>query len=169
MAGFRKDATTAAQTAANVAGAITAAQIAARDAGLTLAEAQKYVVGIFKALFAELEPVVKADNEVFAAAEAEEAVRGGGSRTRKPTSKGSAKGETPADPGDVAFFGGKFKGCTIREVYEMTAEEAKETYGHQYGSGDTYIRNYVATDKNTNETTREAARVFLAEVTPAEE
>jgi hypothetical protein len=100
--------------------------------------------------------VVESDNQLFAAEEAK-----GGTSAPKARSGKPKAASAPGDDGDVVFFGGKFKGCTISEVYAMTEDDAKER-GHAYGAGSTYITNYVATDKNTNDTTREAAKLFLA-------
>lgn len=157
---FRKDKTGVAQTAANTAAQLTAALV---EAGVlkTAAAVDKYFEGRYEATFAPLAVIVEEDNKVFAEADAAEAASGG-TRRRSSRSGGSQpKGETPGEPGDVAFFGGKFKGSTIAEVYAMSEDEAKE-FNHQYGDGSTYIINYVATDKNTNDTTREAAKKFLA-------
>lgn len=118
----------------------------------------KYFSARFAATFDELAPVVDEDNRVFEAAEAAEGSR---KTSRKPAAKAA---ETP---GETVFFGGKFKGCTIQEVYGMDEATAKEGYDHQYGDGSTYITNYVATDKNTNATTREAARAYLASLSEA--
>jgi hypothetical protein len=153
MAGFRKDKTTVAQTAANTAAEVTAALVTAGVIKST-AKADEYLESRYNATLALLTPVVDADNELFAKVEGQDkpAPRGGGGR--KPA--------TPSEPGEVVFFGGKFKGCTIAEVMAMSEETAKEVHGHPYGDGSTYIKNYVATDKNTNETTREAAKSYLA-------
>jgi hypothetical protein len=41
-------------------------------------------------------------------------------------------------------------------------EAGAREYGHTYGPGASYITDYVATVKNTNQTSREAAMAFLA-------
>lgn len=154
MAGYRKDKTTVAQTALNGASEVAAALV---GAGLikTVEEADAYINSRFESTFALLAPIVDADNALFAETEAVSPAKSSGSKTVKASKPG-------ATPGETEFDGGKFKGCTISEVYAMTEDVAKNTYGHQYGAGSTYILNYVATDKNTNPTTREAAKQFLA-------
>lgn len=151
---YRKDKTTVAQTAANTAASLAAQFVASGLIG-TIEEADAYFDKRYADTFAKLGEVVAADNEVFAAAEASEPA--------KPR-KAAAKATAPAsgNPGDVLFTGGKFKGVSIAEVYAMSEAEAKDTYGHSYGAGDTYIKNYSATEKNTNDTTREASKQFLA-------
>lgn len=143
--GYRKDKTTSANAAVMTAGNIVA------NAGVDVDEAGEKVVAIAKAIFEGfLSGVVDSDNATFAEVE-------------QTAPKASSKGATSTgDPGDVQFTGGKFKGCTIREVYEMDSETAKETYGHQFGDGSSYIKNYVATSKNSIQATRDAATAFLA-------
>lgn len=158
MAGFRKDKTTAAQTAANVAGAVTVARIASGEfaAGEDINTA---LVGTFQALYGELAPVVDGDNALFAEVEA----------AAPSTAKATKKAETvvdPAAPGDTVFTGGKFKGQSIKDVYEMS-EDAAKSFGHQYGAGSSYVTNYVATDKNSNEATRQAAQAYIASLSKA--
>jgi len=158
---FRKDKTTAAQTSANVAGVVTGAFIAA-GVVKTVAKAEEAVVAVFKALFAELGPVVEDDNKVFEAAEQTST----GSTTSKPKSKkdDDEDGTNAEDPGDVRLKGGKFKGCTISEVYEMDADEAGETYGYREGEpGSAYI-DWLATSANPNKFTRDKSKAFLKNV-----
>lgn len=149
---YRKDKTTSANAAV-----MSAASIVSREdtADVTAEDIGARVVGIAKVIFEGLlSGVVDADNALFEAEETK------GTTSTKGTSK---KGATPAgEPGEVTFTGGKFKGCTIAEVYSMDEDTAKETYNHQYGDGAAYIKNYVATDKNTIASTREAAKNFLA-------
>lgn len=152
MAGFRKDRTTAAQTAANVAGEITVARIASGEFGSSEG-IDAALVTTFQALFAELGPVVDADNALFEAVENAASANKSVAVTTAPAS---------GEPGDTVFAGGKFKGLTIKDVYEMSEAVAKDTYKHPYGAGSTYVVNYVATDKNSNETTKVAAQAFLA-------
>lgn len=151
MAGFRKDKTTAAQTAANVAGGVTGSLISAGVVD-SVTSAAASVVEIFKALFAELGPVVDADNALF------EAVENAGGGAKASAALPAAKSD---DPGDTILPGGKFKGMSIADVHGLSEDDAKAK-GHTYGSGATYIENYVATDKNTNQTTRDAAKAYLA-------
>ena len=154
MASFRKDKTTSANTAIMTAGGVVEALV---GQGIVTAD---ILVEVFErfvdSALAKASPVVDADNALFAAVEAAE---GGAPRQRSS----AAKAETPtaSNPADQVFPGGKFKGCTISEVYALTEAEAKAK-GHTYGPGATYIDNYAATDKNTNEQTREAAKRFLA-------
>lgn len=146
--GYRKDKTTSANAAVMSAAGIVSREDTGDQAG---SDVGQRVVDIAKTIFEGfLSAVVDGDNATFAEAE-----------TSAPASK--AKGATPTgDPGDVQFTGGKFKGCTIREVYEMDESTAKETYGHQFGDGSSYIKNYVATPKNSIQATRTAAEAFLA-------
>lgn len=150
MAGFRKDTTTSANTAIMTAGAEVAALLAA-GVVQTVEDAVAAGEAIFDSYLAKAQPVVDADNALFASVEGEGVASG---KSGKPVA-------VAANPGDQVFQGGKFKGCSIAEVYAMTPEQATEK-GHTYGAGATYIVNYVATDKNTNETTRTAAKAFLA-------
>jgi len=149
---FRKDKTTAAQTSANVAGSVTSTRISTGE--LQGDDAiNGALVATYKALFAELGPVVEGDNQVFEAAEASSpASSGGGS--------GGGRRTTPSNPGDVEFFGGKFKGMTIAQVYGLSEADAKAK--GSFSDGASYIADYAATEKNTNETTRTAAKAFLA-------
>lgn len=158
---FRKDKTTAAQTSANVAGEVTSALIAT-GAIKTSKTAAAAVVEVYTALFAELGPVVEEDNAGFE--EAEKA--GGGSKPSGGSKKSYKKdddedGTNSEDPGDIKLKGGKFKGCTFREVFEMGVEEAGDTYGHREGeAGATYIE-WLATSSNPNKWTRDKAKAFL--------
>lgn len=168
MAGFRKDRTTAAQTSANVSGAVTGALIAAGIITTTEA-AKEAVVDIFEALFDRLGPVVDADNELFAAVEAEAAAADASKpKSTKAAARQQAKaqtgdGEDSEDLGDIVLKSGKFKGCTLREVYMMSPEEAS-AYGHRPGEpGLTYIK-WLATAGNPNKWTRARAEAFLAEM-----
>lgn len=159
---FRKDVTTAAQTSANVAGEITSALIAA-GAVKTATKAAEAAVEVYQALIAELRPVVEADNKVFEAAEAGESKSGGSKKSYSKSKKSDddEDGTNADDPGDVRLKGGKFKGCTIREVYEMDADEAGDTYGHREGeAGSTYI-DWLSTAQNPNKFTRDKSKAFL--------
>lgn len=161
MAGFRKDKTTAAQTAANAAAEVVKARIQSGDFGNTDA-VNEALLSHFDALFGRLGPVVESDNALFEATEAAAPAASSAPKKNKPE-----VAVDPNTPGDTIFLGGKFKNCTIKDVYEMDEETAKTQYKHPYGAGSTYITNYVATEKNTNETTRAAAQAFLASIKQA--
>lgn len=136
--GFRQLKTSAAQTAANAA-----VQLVAAGGVLSFDEA-------FDTIYAKLEAVVIEDNLMLAEQEA-----------AAPAKSSGGKAKTP---GETVFTGGKFKGKTIAEVFSMSEADAKSNHGHTYGDGASYITGYVATDKNSNATTREAAQTFLAGV-----
>jgi len=163
--GFRKDKTTAAQTASNTAGVITAANIAATD-GMTASAAAKYAVTVFEALFEVLSPVVDADNKLFA--EQEEAApapkSSGGSKTKSSGGSGRSGGGkkfTLDEALELELNSGKFKGQTLGDVYNMDADEAAE-YGHREGeAGKSYVK-WLTTEKNPNSYTRDAALALIA-------
>ncbi len=165
MAGFRKDKTTSANTSIMTAGSVVSALI---GAGVikTVASAAKASEELFDAYFAKASPVVDEDNETFAAVEETEAKGGGGKKTYSKSKKSDddEDGTTAADPGDVRLKGGKFKGCTISEVYEMDSDEAGDTYGHRDGeAGSTYIE-WLATSQNPNKFTRDKSKAYLKQV-----
>ena len=143
--GYRQLKTSAAQTAANAAVKLVEGRVA--EGGASVVEAFNEV---FDAIYAKLEAVVIEDNIMLAEQEA-----------AAPAPKSSGKAKSPAE---TVFTGGKFKGKTIKEVFEMSESDAKSNHGHTYGDGASYITGYVATDKNSNQTTREAAQAFLASV-----
>ena len=144
--GYRQLKTTAAQTAANAAVQLVEAKL---GEGGTVVEAFNE---LFDAVFAKIEPIVDDDNALLEQQEASAPA------SKKTTTK------APSNPGDVVFTGGKFKGLTIAEVFAMDEAKAKADYGHQYGDGASYITGYVATPKNSNDTTRVAGEAFLAGV-----
>lgn len=163
---FRKDRTTAAQTALNSSASIVTGLVT-QGAIATVASAKKALVELYQTAFAEIGPVVDSDNEVFAAAEQAE-----GSKPRSSTktaskangSKTAKKDSVPDDAGEFILSGGKFKDLTIAEIYAMDAEEAGKTYGHREGeAGSTYV-GWLASERNNNEIRREAAQRFLAQV-----
>lgn len=158
MAGFRKDKTTVAQTAANTAAEVTAALV---GAGVikTAAAADKYFNERSKGTFEALQVVVDADNAMFAEVEAAApAPKKSTSRSKKSTDEGD---DRPFDdPGSIALKSGPFKDVTIAEVYGLSEDEAKETYGHKRGSGAAYIK-WLATGSNPNPFTKKAASQFL--------
>lgn len=172
MAGFRKDRTTAAQTAANSAATLTAARVA--NGELKGVAVDKALVASYKALFGSdelLSAVVESDNKVFAAVEAE----GGGAASKSPTKSaakttktaaksGAASGkQQPTDnPGALAFNKGKYAGLTIEEVAALSEEEVIARGGREGDTGLNYIE-WTSTDANPNEYMRKAAQAFLAE------
>jgi hypothetical protein len=166
---FRKDKTTAAQTAANVAGNVVSALIAA-GAINEVAKAKKAVVDVFTPLFETLSPIVDADNEVFAAAEAADptpksssrAGSGAGSGRAAGASKSGAtkkasvgSGGSPDDPGSIKLDRGFFKGLTLAEVENLDEAEAAG-YGYERGAGSAYI-DYLVGDQNRNTFLRDMA------------
>jgi hypothetical protein len=161
--GFRKDKTTAAQTAANVAGAVTAANIAATD-GMTATAAAKYVVTVFEALFEQLGPVVEADNLVFAEQDEVAPVRKSTTRSSGSTSSGSTGGGkkfTAEEAAELVLNSGKYKKQTLGAVYQMDADEAAE-YGAREGEGGKEYVQWLTTEKNPNSYTRDAAKALIA-------
>jgi hypothetical protein len=169
---FRKDKTTAAQTAANVAGAVASAALT-KGVVQHADEAAENAVVVFDALFERLGPVVEADNIVFAEAEGESAAKpaksGGnrstsGSRTRK-TSGGGRKGGrgkvTLEDALSTELIYGAFEGVTLGNLVNISVDEAEESYG--YGEGERDGRDYIAWlagDTNENEYTQLRARLI---------
>lgn len=163
--GFRKDQTTAAQTAANVAGVIVSSLVAA-GVVKTAAAASKATLEVFQTLFGDettLQAVVIADNEVFAAQDDAAPAKSSGSKTSSKSTSKSNKAISLEDARSMELKSGKFKGVTLGEVYDMSADEAAE-YNHRDGErGRTYI-TWLATDKNPNDFTRKFAAALLAGV-----
>ena len=161
MAGFRKDKTTGAQTALNVAGEVTAALVAAGKV-TTVAKAVDALGELFAQGFDQVGPVVDADNEVFAAVDA----AGGGSKP-KAEKKASSKSDDDGpqfkgdadEAGEMAFKTGKFKTLTIAEVDALDKEDA-EAYDYS-GSGSDYL-DFIGSDKNKNSYTRSAVTIYRA-------
>lgn len=151
MAGFRKDKTTAAQTAANGAAEVTAALVTAGVIGNT-EDALAFADQMYDQTFAKLGEVVEADNEVFASVEAEQPKRSsGGSRSSGGGSrKSSGAGSKPA--GEVELIFGAFKGLTLNEVYDLTEEQCAE-YGYPKADpGSKSGRDYIVwLSKNEDE------------------
>lgn len=157
---FRKDRTTAAQTAANVAGGIVSALVSAQD--ITAKDVEAKLVSVFDAIFERLGPVVDADNLVFEAAEAAAPAKSTTSSSSSSSSK--PKGEkkfTLEEARDLVLARGVFKDLTMGEVYDMDAAEAG-THGHREGeAGATYVR-WLSTEANKNGFTRAAAKAIVA-------
>jgi len=162
VSGFRKDKTTAAQTSANVAGGVVTALITAGSPLVTtLAEIDTALVKLTTAVLGVLGPIVDGDNALFASVEQADAKSGTGASTSAAKKGGEAH---PDDPGDIELRSGKFKGCTIREVFEMDAETAGAKYSHRAGEGgDSYI-TWLSTAKNPNDFTRGKALAFIEAV-----
>lgn len=156
MAGFRKDKTTAAQTAANSAAVVTAAAIQKGTIDNGGEAAAEFAVVVFDALFDRLAPVVDADNEVFAAVDAEQAPAAprasSGTSTKSRSSKtGGNKGRssgggkssvTLGDALNTVLNFGAFEGETLAHLLDIGADEAHEDYG--YRDGDADGRDYLA-------------------------
>ena len=158
---FRKDRTTAAQTAANVAGNVTAALIAQGSVG-SLQEAANAVDGLFGVLFARLGPVVDSDNEVFAAAEASEGASSSRTRSSNRYAKTGGGEDGPAPTLESALSmkmkGGAFEGKALADILNISAQEADED--HAYGDGKRGGREYIAwlaSPRNKNKHTRDRA------------
>jgi hypothetical protein len=131
MAGFRKDQTGVAQTAANTAATMVAAAITAGVIG-DMETAKTEFDRIREDTFNDLKTVVDADNELFAKVEAEApkaAPRSGGSssggKTYGPPSLEQALGT------ELTF--GAFKGVKLERIIEMTDAERAE-YGYEKGA-----------------------------------
>jgi hypothetical protein len=170
MAGFRKDKTTAAQTAANVAGQVTSALVAQGSLDNGADAAAEAVVHIFNELFAVMGPVVDADNALFAEVEAATPApapkasggsKGSSSRGRK-TGGGKGGDITLEDALNLELTGrGVFAGETLRDVLSLSTEQCDSDYG--YGDGEKDGRDYIAylaTERNKNGYTRERARII---------
>ena len=168
---FRKDRTTAAQTAANVAGNVTAALVSAGQV-TTADAAAEAAVSVFTALFAQLSPVVDADNVIFAEQDSLEAAKPrsaprSGYRPSTPSApqangKTKFKGDAAAARAlDLTF--GKFKGVTLGNLEVMPASEAKD-YGH--GEGDKPGKTYLIwlSKNENNEYVAEAAQLILEDL-----
>jgi hypothetical protein len=158
---FRKDKTTAAQTAANVAGNVAAAALtvgAVEREGVV-----ELVLETFDALFSRMSPIVEEDNAGFAAAEAASPAPAASARSGK--TGGGSRGNGNRKP-DLEFArtmtlkGGAFGGVTLEGLLDIDAETAEAEYG--YGDGERGGREYLswlASDKNTYDYTRERARL----------
>ena len=142
MAGFRKDKTGVAQTAANSASTYIAALATAgllTDAKVAAKEFKTH----YENVFAELALVVEADNEMFAALDATEAARpakSGGGRSYPPRNSGGGGGGGTVSIEDAlatTFNFGAFKDLTIGEVLDLD-EDGTSDYGYQK-SGRSYI------------------------------
>lgn len=143
MAGFRKDKTGVAQTAANSASTVVSALI---TAGIvkTEAAAKKAFDTHYTNVYAELAQVVDEDNELFAKLDAEErksaprSTSNGGGQNRGRSSGSGGGGTVSVDDALATVFNfGAFKDLTIGEVIDMDAE-ATADYGYDKG-GKAYI------------------------------
>lgn len=160
---FRKDKTTAAQTAFN-AGAAVAAGLASSGSITTGAEALEVIKTIAEGLFGEsttLAQVVDGDNALFEATEAAApakksyAPKGGGSTNSGPK-------VTLEDARATVFNFGKFKGVSLGDVYDMPASKAQE-FGHGEGdkAGKTYVQWLAKTTDEKTGFMRRRAQVIL--------
>lgn len=168
---FRKDKTTAAQTAANVAGGVAQAAIA-KGVIAHADEAAKYAVVVFEALFERLGPVVEADNKVFEAAEGTTttvAKTSGKSTARKGKTSGGSKRRSGGGGGSVTLEdalgmelnSGAFEGVTLGGLLEIGVDEAEDGYG--YGNGERDGRDYIAwlaSDTYENDYVQRRARLI---------
>ena len=164
---FRKDKTGVAQTAANTAATLVSAYVAA---GLIteVSEATAQFDSIRAATFADLEKVVDADNEVFAAAEA-----AAPAQRRSGGSGGGSKGsDTPPTleqalatrvkfgkfAGPEGPDGKKTEGLSLAEIVELTGAQCAE-YGH--GDGDKTGLSYITWMSKNQDNPKMAAKAAL--------
>jgi hypothetical protein len=166
---FQKDKTTAAQTAANGAAEIVAALV---TAGVlkTTAKADEYFDARFTATLDLLDPIVEADNEMFR----EQAGSGDGETSTKKRRSSKSSGSrsngkiTVKQARELELNGGMFKGLTLGEVVDMSADDAEE-YGAREGqSGKNYVK-FLASTKNRNAFVRKFAKVLVAPKKAADE
>lgn len=141
MAGFRKDETGVAQTAANSASTVISAMV---TAGIldTEAKVKKAFEDHYTNVFATLSEVVQRDNEMFEKLDAQEASKprpsGGGGGWQKKSGGGRGGGDLSVDDALATVFNfGAFKDLTIGEVLGMDSE-ATTDYGYEKG-GRAYI------------------------------
>ena len=131
MAGFRKDQTGVAQTAANTAATMVAAAITAGVIG-DMETATTEFDRIRAATFEDLQKVVDHDNELFASVEAAAPARS----TSSSSSSGGAKSYAPPSLEqalDCELTFGAFKGVKLGRIIEMTDAERAE-YGYEKGA-----------------------------------
>lgn len=150
MTGFRKDRTTAAQTAANGAATVTASLV---TAGVIDNEdtALAFHAKLYSQTFAELGGVVDADNAMFAEVEASQPKQANrGSQRSGGGNSGGSKSSKPA--GEVELIFGAFKGLTLNEVYDLGEEQCAE-YGYPKADpGSKTGRDYIVwLSKNEDE------------------
>jgi len=153
MSDFRKDVTGVAQTAANTAATLTAAFI---NAGIITSQedADSYFGSRYAATLAELSPIVAADNEVFAAAQAAGGSKGkswgsNSGSTRPSGGQGGSHGTVTAeDARSVVLSFGKFKGTTLGEVEGLNKAQTAE-YGYETGDGKVYLTWLSKNENNT--------------------
>jgi hypothetical protein len=163
--GFRKDKTTAAQTAANDAATITAALVSAGQVADAQGAADAAVL-IFDALFERLAPVVEADNLVFAEQDAAAPAASPNRGASRPQGGGSSGGTIDAASArSTALTFGKFKGVTLGELEGMSASEG-EKYGHTTKDGKgktglTYLE-WLATNENNDYMAKRATAILDA-------
>lgn len=174
MAGFRKDKTGAAQTAANAAAQLVSAFAGSFDAFGDAVEAYNE---LREDIFKDLAKTVDADNEMFAEAEK----GGGGSRSssrRERTSKregktgsrgrkssGGGKSSISLDDAlNMELNFGAFEGVTLGELLDKDAEECDEEFAYGDGERDgTDYLAWLASDKNKNEFVQRRARIIADE------
>lgn len=135
------------QTAYNVAGSIVAAEIAAGIVDVKKVKARlSELAGL---VFEDLSEVVASDNEILAAEDAREAksapkrsYNGGGGYSKSSGGGGGGRSSvTPESARETTLNFGAFKGLTLGEVFEMSANDAA---GYGYGDGKKNGKQYVA-------------------------
>jgi hypothetical protein len=120
-----------AQTAVNSAANLTAALVAAGKA-TTLHQ----VGNVFTDLRADIYTFLdRIDNENPQEKQQSSGNRGSGGGGKKLTGITDV-----AEARDVKLKFGKFKDCTLGEVFDMSAEKAESEYGYQTGSGRKYLQ-----------------------------
>ena len=168
MAGFRKDRTGVAQTAANNAGTVVAALVTA-GVITDIETAKSEFASIQESIYAVLGPVVDADNELFAKVDAETPAakpRGGSSGGSKST--GSSTITVEEARGCALGFGkfgskddeGKANGVTLGELEGFTKSQCEE-YEYTSGNGIKYLE-YLAKNENNDFMARRAKVILEA-------
>jgi hypothetical protein len=159
---FQKDKTGALQTATNAATNIVVAGLTSGAfkvdgddfAESVFAEVEDLTTRIFEPLAAQVDE----DNEMFKKNDSGGGSRSGGSRSGGGKGKGRSGGGSVETDGSMEMSWGAFKGETIADIYEMSADEASE-YGYESGSGKKYV---TWLSKNTdNEYAAKRAKAFL--------
>lgn len=155
------------QTAYNVAGSVVAAEIAA---GLLKAnEVQARLLEIADLLFEDLSQVVESDNKILEAEDAKDASTskprssgnwGGGKNRSYGGGGGSNRSVTAESARDTTLNFGAFKGLTLGEVFDMSADDAA-AYG--YGDGKKTGKQYVTwlSKNEDNKFMQDRARVLI--------
>lgn len=163
---YQKDKTGSLQTATNAA---TSLVVAAIQSGVFLPDADDLAESIFaevdaltEQLFQPLAAQVDKDNEMFKA-EDDSPTRssgGGGNRKGGRGPKGGGKGGRKVETdGSMELSWGAFKGYTIAEIYEMSAQDVEDNAIEYEGSGKKYV-NWLSGNKQ-NDYAASRAEAFI--------